>query len=449
MRPLGLERAQKGKLERHNIKRKTETIKLIESVVMNPYFLDIWNINPFNPANRHVIARLEEIERQNEQDRGPLGKDKDIEFWEHTPFRSRKRSVLRIVLLNWLLDHPDKSIKEEFGIDLYEYFDIEYELHMNLLRHGQLGIDEQPNPETWMRTYNKTQRDFELEILTNFTREEWNDFTEPGPIDELYEKLIDYTPRPGHDLEGYKRMIWYFIDKFYMLGKLPEEIFEFFPNTPREDIEDLFQFVIEPIRIQLNNGGIYEYPHKRSIQQTEVNQDIRNLTNKYQVNYRGFTPEDIKIDFSQRYDSSQKIRDAIQRQRDQRTLYKPNTMTLREYGLIAKYMDNGTDLIELTKTHKKCRGLIEYFKYTPIPLILSRDFKLFEPRSADIRPRPRPQRRTVRTIVERPECVYMHYDEQEDFMLYHYSPLNNAKRFRIYERLCTLWQTYEQESEED
>ena len=137
----------------------------------------------------------------------------------------------------------------------------------------------------------------------------------------------------------------------------------------------------------------------------------------------------------------------IQKLRIQEPINRPNTMRFKEYALIAKYMDNGNDLIKLAKTQKECRGLFEHFKYNPIPLIAAKDFDLFEPRSASVRPRP--QRRTVRTIVERPYCRYIHYDEQEDFILYHYSPINNAKRFRMFEQLRALWQTYEQEPEED
>ena len=395
-------------------------------------------MNPFD---------FEDFDWDNEQiehDPYNLEYDWDIINWECTPWRSRKRSVLRAVLLNWLIDHPDKTIKEEFDIDLYEVFELKLKLRSELDYFG---------PDTslvkiWMERNNATQRDFEIRALTFFTKERWNDFMTPGPIDELYKKLLEITVQPNTILEDYESTIWYFIDKFYMTEKLPEEIFEFFPNIPPEEIENLFHLIIKPEQLDININDLYECANQRNARQSELKQDIQNLTDKYQVDYN--TPGINKIDFTKRYDLKQEYKDIIQNLREQEPINEPNTLTWREYALIAKYMDNGNDLIKLTKTHKKCKGLIEHFKYNPIPLITTRDFNLFEPRSTFIRPKPeRAQRRTVRTVVERPFCRYVHYDEQEDFMLYHYSPLNNAKRFRIFERLCALWQIYEPKPKED
>lgn len=398
-------------------------------------------MNPFGPA-----VPLEPLVTRPGNDPYDLEHNWDMINWESTPWRSRKRSVLRAVLLNWLIDHPDKTIKEEFGIDLYKEFELEPEIRRVLDYYGP----ENTIQEIWMRRYNATQRDFEIRALALFTKDRWNDFMGYGPIDKLYRKLIGYTAQSNAELEDYEYMIWYFIDKFFMTEKLPEEIFEFFPNTPRELIEEPFHLLVKP---ELPNTPIewtYEYANQRSARETELNQDIRNLTSKYHVEYGSKAPDKHKINFTKRYDLKQEYRDEILKYREQEPINKPNTMTLREYGVIAAYMDNGDDLIKLAKTQKQCRGLFECFKYNPIPLIAAKDFNLFEPRSDDTRSRPgRIQRRTVRTVVERSSCRYIHYDEQEDFMLYHYSPLNNAKRFRMFEQLRELWIAFEQETEEE
>lgn len=402
------------------------------------------------PFNSGYPGRDNQENDKTGHDLYDLGHNWDMINWESTSWRSRKRSVLRAVLLNWLIDHPDKTIKDEFGIDLYELFDLELKLRSELNYY----IYENSYAKIWMERNNATQREFEITALTFFTKDRWNSYMiyrhadEPNPIDELYNKLLKYTAQPNTVLEDYEYMIWYFIDKFYITENVPEEIFEFFPNTPREDIENLFQLIIKPEQPDTNDEDVYECSALRRARRAELERDIRNLTTKYQVDYESDASGTHKIDFTKRSDPN--LRETQQNICGQNPI--TNTMKLREYGVIAKYMDSGKDLVRLAKTHKECRGLLEYFNYNPIPLLTTEDFNLFEPRSANIRPRPvleRVQRRMVRTVVEREFCRYVHYDEQEDYMLYHYSPLNNANRFRIFERLRALWQIYEQETEEE
>ena len=50
---------------------------------------------------------------------------------------------------------------------------------------------------------------------------------------------------------------------------------------------------------------------------------------------------------------------------------------MRELQVVAKYVSSMTDLINISKTTKDYRGLIELFRYNPVPLRTGKEYQVF------------------------------------------------------------------------